>query len=442
MIQIREILFIFILILVNGYFSAAEIALISARKISLKRHADEGSKGAKVAIALVGDDPTKLLATIQVAITLVGMLASAIAAVSLAKPIQVWLETLGVVPISAVSSGLSVFMVTILVSYVTLVVGELVPKRIGLQRAGAVAIATARPIKALSIIAAPVVWFLTKSTSVVARLVGVGGNRGAEGVSEEEIKLLVTEQGSLLDEEKRMIHAIFELNDTVAREVMVPRVDILFIEDVLTVAEVARTIQPTGFSRAPIFHEDHDSVIGIVILKDLVIPLDSNKGDEPITNYMRPPAFVPETKKMLDLLEEMQEHRTQVVIVVDEYGGTAGILTMEDIVEEVVGEITDEFDKNNMLFTKIDSLCWAVDGGLSIEDALELGFPLEDSDEYETIAGWMLEQFGYIPRVGESIERNGYTFIVQTMRRRRIARIRIEQAASPIEGEPDEGERE
>lgn len=439
---VREIVIIFLLILVNGYFSAAEIALISARKISLKRLAAEGSKGAQAAIGLVGEDSTKLLATIQVAITLVGMLASAMAAVSLAQPVQVWLLSLGIKPLSAVAAGLSVVLVTLMISYVTLVVGELVPKRLGLQRAEAVAIATARPIKALSIIAGPIVWLLTRSTALVARLVGAGDNKSAEGISEEEIKLLVTEQGSLLEEEKRMIHAIFELNDTVAREVMAPRVDILFLEDTVSVSDAARIIQPTGFSRVPIFHEDHDSVIGVVILKDLVIPLDNEKGDSPITDYMRPAVFVPESKKILDLLEEMQAHRNQLVIVVDEYGGTAGILTMEDIVEEVVGEISDEFDKSRALYREIRPQKWVIEGNLPIEDALELGFPLEDSDEYETVAGWMLDQLGHIPRVGESFSREDYLFTVQNMRRKRIVRIRVEQLETSLGGESDEREHE
>lgn len=425
---IREILLIVVLILINGYFAAAEIALISARKSLLKQKAEEGVKGARVAIELT-DDPTSLLATIQIAITLVGMLASATAAVTLSVPLQKWMEGFNLPWLTTIAAGLAIVVVTLVISYVTLVVGELAPKRLGLQQANRVAISVSRPVAFLAMVAKPIVWFLTISTRVVAKLIGAGENKSQEGVSEEEIKLLVTEQGSLLDEEKRMIHEIFELGDTVVREIMVPRVDMMFVEDTISVQEAASIIHATGYSRVPVFHDDHDKIIGVVILKDLVIPLSENKGDEPITNHMRTPIFVPETKDILPLLREMQSHRNQMAVVVDEYGGTAGIVTLEDVVEEVVGEITDEFDIDKAAIIEAGPKSWIVEGGLSTEDCMELGIPLDESDEYDTVAGWLLEQLGHIPHTGETYQHKGYRFTVQGMRRRRISRIRIEAIA-------------
>ncbi len=347
-----QVLLIIVLVAINGYFAAAEIALISVRRAALQRRAEEGSKGAKSALALT-DDPTRLLATIQISITFVGFLAAAAGAVALAAPLEAWLVGLGLPLLARLAPSLSVLTVTLFISYATLVFGELVPKRLGLQRAESVAVAVSGPVTWLERVFAPLVWLLTISTTAVARLIGLKTDGGRPGVSEEEIKLLVTEQGSLLDEEKRMIHEIFELGDTVAREIMVPRVDMVLAEDTSTVAHAASVMQGTGFSRLPIFHDDHDKIVGVVMLKDLVAPLSTGAGDELVTEHMREPVFVPETKGILPLLSEMRATRNQMAIVVDEYGGTAGLATLEDIVEEIVGEIADEFDRDHRYITRI-----------------------------------------------------------------------------------------
>lgn len=421
-----------VLVVLNGYFAAAEISLISARRATLKKRAEEGSRKAKAALALT-EDPTRLLATIQVGITFVGFLASAAAAVSLARPVEAWLRSFGIRWLASVAAGSSVLLVTLIVSYVTLIFGELVPKRLGLQRAERVALTVATPITWLARLFAPLVWFLTVSTSAVARVLGVGGEGGRPGVSEEEIKLLVTEQGSLLEEEKRMIHEIFELGDTVAREIMVPRVDMVLVEDTSTVGEVVHTMRGTGFSRVPVFHGNRDHIVGIAFLKDLVVPLAEGAAEDPILEHVREPVYVPETKGILPLLREMQTRRNQVAIVVDEYGGTAGLVTVEDIVEEVVGEIADEFDRDRRYITEISENEWVIDGRLPLEDAIGIGLPVEESDEYDTIAGWLLARLGHIPAPGERYAVNGFEFRVQAMRRRRIARIRVRADRKPAE---------
>lgn len=429
-----EILLVLGLILLNGYFAASEIALISVRRAALQSRAEQGSAGARAAVELT-DDPSRLLATIQIGITLVGFLASATAAVSLASPIADWLRSFENAWLASVAQGLSVLLVTLMISYLTLVFGELAPKRLGLQRAETVAVKVARPVLLLARVMGPVVWVLSRSTNLAARLLGVKGSGARPGITEEEIKLLVTEQGTLLDEEKRMIHEIFELGDTVAREVMVPRVDVMFIEDTATVGDALEVIRTRGFSRLPVVHEDADKIVGLVLLKDIVTVASEGRLEEPVTSFLRTPVFAPETKPILPLLSEMQKTRNHMVIVVDEYGGTAGIVTIEDIVEEIIGEVIDEFDPDLAYVTELGRDRWVLDGRLPVEDAAELGLPVEESDEYETLAGWMLVQLGHIPVPGERVDVEGVSFSVQAVRRRRIARVLVtrEDGADPRE---------
>jgi putative hemolysin len=438
------VLFILVLVVLNGYFAAAEIALISARRAALSARAERGSAGARAAVRLL-DDPSRLLATIQIGITLVGFLASATAAVSLSQPLAEWMRESGITWLGRGSAGIALFTVTLSISYLTLVLGELAPKRLGLQRAEAVAIVVARPITVLAIVVSPIVWLLARSTDMASLALGVKPGQGRPGVSEEEIKLLVTEQGTLLDEEKRMIHEIFELGDTVAREIMVPRVDMRLLEDDVTVREALPVFRTSGFSRLPVYHESPDSIVGIVLLKDLVEPAADGRLDEPVTAFSRPPVFVPETKGILALLSEMRARRNHLAIVVDEYGGTAGLATIEDIVEEIIGEVADEFDPDCRFVTTMGPDSWILDGRLPVEDAIDMGLPVLESDEYETIAGWMLVRLGHIPVPGEMVVESGVTFTVQAVRRRRIARLLVQRVPFAAEvtyldrkGDPDE----
>ncbi len=421
-----EIAFIFGLVVLNGYFAAAEIALISARRAVLVQKAEAGSKGARVAIGLL-EDPSRLLATIQIGITLVGFLASATAAVSLSQPLAEWLRTAGFGPVSRAASAVALFVVTLAIAYFTLVFGELAPKRLGLQRSEGVATAVARPVAVLAALVSPVVWLLARSTDVAALLLGVKPGQGRPGVSEEEIKLLVTEQGTLLEEEKRMIHEIFELGDTVAREIMVPRVDMVLVDDETTVREALAIFRRSGFSRLPVHSASPDKIVGIVLLKDLVEPAARGELDQAVSAYVRQPVFVPETKGILALLSDMQALRNHMAIVIDEHGGTAGLVTIEDIVEEIIGEVVDEFDRDHRYITTVAPGRWVVDGRLPVEDAEEMGLPVDESDEYETIAGWLLYRFGHIPVVGEIVDTGGVRFTVQAVRRRRISRVFVER---------------
>lgn len=422
---IGEMFLVAVLIVLNGYFAAAEIALVSARRAALKAEAEDGSNQARAVLKLTSD-PSRFLAATQVGITLVGFGASATAAVALAAPIAEWLESLGVGWVSNISAGLSVFLVTLVISYLTLVLGELAPKRLGLQRAESVAKAVAGPITVLQNVTAPLIWVLSRSTDAAARLLGVKPGSVRPGVTEEEIKLLVTEQGTLLDEEKRMIHEIFALGDTVAKEVMVPRVDAAMIEDTATLSEAIELFRTSGYSRLPVYNDDPDSVVGILLLKDLVGPASAGRVDDPVTRYMRPAVFVPETKPILAMLSDMQRARNHLAVVVDEYGGTAGLVTIEDIVEEIIGEVADEFDKERRYITTLGPDEWVVDGLLSVEEARDLlDLDVPESEEYETVAGWVLMELGHIPVPGEIVAHGDLTVRVEAVRRRRIARLRV-----------------
>lgn len=223
-----------------------------------------------------------------------------------------------------------------------------------------------------------------------------------------------------------MIREVFELGDTVVREIMVPRVDAEMLEDSLTVGEALPVFQKTGFSRMPVFHEDQDSVVGVALLKDLVEPVAAGRADDLLAEYIRAPFFIPETKPILDLLSEMRMTHNHMAVVVDEHGGTAGIVTIEDIVEEIVGEISDEFDREHRFISQVGPERWIVDGRLSAEEAREkLGIAVPESEEYETLAGWVLMELGHIPHSGEWVNAGDTVVRVLGVRRRRVARLLV-----------------
>lgn len=434
---VGQIITIALLIALNGYFAAAEMALVSARRTALQSAADKGSAGARAALRLL-EDPNRMLSVISVAIVLVGFTAASLAAVTFEAPLAGLLRSAGIMWVTPFASGLAVFLVTIAVSYLTLVFGELAPKRLALDRSEAVAQGVARPVTWLAVAFTPLIWVLGRSTDLIARLLGVRAGGKAHGVSEEEIRLLVRDQSTLLDEEKRMISEVLEIGDTVAREVMVPRVDVAMIEDTVKLADALPVFRRTGFSRMPVFHDDSDSVVGVALLKDLLEPIAGGDTAGLLSDRARPPLFVPETKPILGLLQEMRASHNHMVIVVDEHGGTAGIVTIEDIVEEIVGEISDEFDRDHRYIEVVSDGVWVVDGRLPVEDANEdLGLPVPESEEYDTLAGWVLAALGHIPVVGERLEIGGMEIRVDAVRRRRIARLRVTAKADP--GSPESG---
>lgn len=260
--------------------------------------------------------------------------------------------------------------------------------------------------------------------------------RSGATTSEETIKDMVTENEELLDDEKRMIHEIIKLGDTTVREVMQPRVDMIFVEEQETVKQAIDRMRGTGYSRLPVYKEDYDRIVGVAYYKDLMEPLMDGREEDAVGKYAYKTLFVPETKEIYPLLSEMQTNRQQMAIVVDEYGGTDGLITLEDIVEEIVGEITDETDLEDRHITQLTETEWLVDGRLSCVEAAEQGWPVIESDEYETIAGWFMAAIDKVPQSGDEFETAGYLFKVQSMRRRRISIIRVkrlEQAESDLD---------
>ena len=414
----------FLLVLVNGYFSMSEMALVNAKHVLLQKEADEGDKKAQRALSLASDSG-QFLATIQVAITLVGFFASAAAATNLSDPLAQWLSGFGVGWLSVIAPGLAPVLITLVVSYLSIVVGELVPKRMALADAERVSKTVAGPLMVFQKVARPLVALTSASANGLSRLLRIKNADERQSVSEEEIKYMVTDNDELLPDEKRMIHDILDLGDMTVHEIMQPRVDMILVEDTETVRQAVDRMRGTGYSRLPVFHEDIDRIVGIVHYKDLLAPLMDGKENEPVADYAYEALFVPETKDLFPLLSEMQTNRQQMAIVVDEYGGTDGLITVEDIVEEIVGEIIDESDIENKFITPLSDGTWLVDGRFPVEDALKLGWPVTESDDYETMAGWLMGMIDFVPQVGDEFEFGGYRFKIQAMRRRRISNIRV-----------------
>lgn len=253
----------------------------------------------------------------------------------------------------------------------------------------------------------------------------VCNRKNSQAASEEQIRDLVTDSEELLDDEKSMIHEIIELGDMTAVEVMQPRMDMILVEDTDTVRQAAERMTGTGYSRLPVYHEDYDHIIGIVHYKDLFPALVDGRGDEPVGSYAFEPMYVPVTKDVLPLLSEMQHSHQQMAIVVDEYGGTGGVITFEDIVEEIVGEILDEKDRDGSFLRVVREGEWVADGRLPIKEAAELGWPVQDSDDYETLAGWLMSVSDTVPQTGDVISQEGFDFKIEGMRRRRVKRVRV-----------------
>lgn len=413
-----------VLIFVNGYFSMSEMALVNVRLHLLQHEAEEGDVKAKKAYELASDSG-QMLATIQVAITLVGFFASAAAATNLSGPLSDWMSGFGIGWLSTIAPVVAPVLITLVVSYLSIVLGELVPKQMALADTEKISKSVAGPLRVFQFIATPLVWLTGASAKAIAHLLGVRDADDRQNVSEEEIKVLVTDNEELLDDEKRMIHEILDLSDMSVREIMQPRVDMIIVEDTETIQQALDRMRGTGYSRLPVCHEEIDEIVGIVHYKDLMGPLMDGKGEEPVANYAYEALFVPDAKDAFPLLTEMQTSHQQMAIVIDEYGGTAGLVTVEDIVEEIVGEIIDETDKENPFIVADSEDRWTVDGRFPVEEAELLGWPVEASDDYETMAGWLMSALDAVPQVGDEFCLSGYRFKILSMRRHRIQRIRV-----------------
>ena len=392
-----QVLVIIILILLNAFFAATEIAFISLNDAKIDIQAKEGNKKAKkIKDMLV--NPSKFLATIQIGITLAGFLSSAFAsetfASELAPILNNWIPAISL----SAWNNIAIIVITIILSYFTLIFGELVPKRIAMKNSEKIAFASIGIIKTISIVTSPFVKFLTFSTNIVSRLFGVSENE-EETVTEEEIRMMVDvgeEKGTIDQEEKNMINNVFEFNDKVVSEIMIPRTKIFALDMNMSISEVIEELsEDLRYSRIPVYDENIDNIKGIVYIKDILLS-NKNKNTR-IRNLIKEAFFVPETKPVNELFEELRKQRKQIAIVIDEYGGTSGILTMEDILEEIVGDIYDEYDKVEKIYEQLDENTFMLSGNMAIYEVEDiLGIDIEDGD-YDTLSGYLVEELGRIP---------------------------------------------
>ena len=425
--MISQLIFLFILILLNAYFAATEIAFISLNDAKIEKQAKDGNKKAKQ-IQKMLKNPSKFLATIQIGITLAGFLSSAFAsdafAGMLAPVLNEWMPFISI----ATWQNISIVIITIILSFFTLVFGELVPKRLAMKYYEKISFATIGVIKGISVVTAPFVKLLTWSTNLVSKIFGVG-EQEEEIVTEEEIKMMVNqgeEKGSIEENEKELINNVFEFNDIIASEIMTYRTDIYAIEMNEDIYGILDEIDEYKYSRIPVYEETIDDIKGILFLKD-ILKLVSTRKEFKIADIMREAYFVPESKPIDEIFEELQANKMQMAIVVDEYGGTAGLLTMEDILEELVGNIFDEYDDVEVEYKRLDDNTYLIDGSVSLYEMKKiLDIELPEGD-YETLSGYLIEKLGRLPEEDEHpvIEDDHLTYKIEEYEDRRIKWVKV-----------------
>ncbi|MPZ21949.1 MAG: DUF21 domain-containing protein [Dehalococcoidia bacterium] len=399
------------LVLLNAAFAGTEIALLTLRESQVARLAQRGRAGAVLA-RLVGD-PNRFLATIQIGITLAGFLASATAAVGLAQLLEEPLEFLG-----GSADFVAIIIVTLILTFFTLVLGELAPKRIALQRAERWALISARPLNFLAVATRPVVWLLSFSTNLIVRLFGGDPTQSREEITLEEVRDIIAAQAAFSPEQRRVISEAVEAGERTLREVLRPRTEFTAVQGDTPAAEALDTLVEAGHSRAPVFGKNIDEVLGVVHIRDLV------KASGPVSRHARPMAVFPGSVRVLEGLQRLQRDRQQMAVVVDEYGSVDGLVTLEDLIEELVGEIYDEFDRDVRGARRESDGSIVIPGGFPIHDLPDLGVELPDG-EYSTVAGLILEELGHIPKAGESVTINGWMLNVEEMDNLAIASVRL-----------------
>jgi putative hemolysin len=425
-----------VLMSINGFLAMARSALINVRKARLRQLAEEGSRSARSAERLA-EDANRLLATTQLGMMLSSSFAGAVVAVAAAPPLAEALEPWLAGASYPVAFGVSVFVAAIIM----LIFAELLPEIIALKYSERLALWLAGPLTVLAAIVMPLVRLMVWFSSRIARLFGAELRADLPLVTEEEIKTLVDageEEGVIQEEEKEMIYSIFELGDTLAREVMVPRIDIVALDVTIPMLEALDTIMQAGHSRIPVYQETIDNVLGVLYAKDLLHYLRENRTDIPLEKVLREAYFIPETKKASDLLPDLQQRRVHMAIVVDEYGGVAGLVTIEDLLEEIVGEIQDEYDTEEPFVEFIDDNAYIFDARVDLDDLNRLmatDLPTDDSD---TLGGFIYTELGKVPAVGDQVFFGEIDFTVESVSGRRIRKVRVERRPPSIVEEPDQ----
>jgi putative hemolysin len=416
-----ELGLVLVLVLVNAAFSGTEMALVSLREGQLQQLEQRSSTGALV--ARLARDPNRFLATIQVGITLAGFLASAAAAVSLAEPLERRLDFLG-----GAARAVSIVVVTILLSYATLVIGELAPKRVAMQRAERWALLSARLLAAMATLTRPVVWLLSRSSDVVVRIMGGDPSVTREEVTEAEIRELVETQASFTAKQRLIMEGAFDISERTLDEVLRPRPDVFVLDADEPVANALQELAASGHSRAPVAHDGNlDEVVGMVHLRDLL-----GQGDRPVREVAGELAAFPETTGALDVLHEMQVRRLQLALVVDEHGAAAGIVTIEDLLEELVGEIYDETDRDVVGVRRESDGSLVLPGRFPVHDLEDVGVHGMPEGPYATVAGLVLDVLGRVPEApGDRVTVAGRTIEVLAVDGRAITEVRIGPPSPP-----------
>jgi putative hemolysin len=438
---VLEIGVIVVLILFNAMFSATEMALVTLRKSRLDQLVDDGRRGARRILRLK-TDPGRFLAVIQIGITFIGFLAAAFAGVSMSAGLETTLE--GIPFLAPYAGAIALFVVTGILTIFTIIFGELVPKQIGLAHSERVAFLFGPFVDVLGRVLRPLVAFLTSVTRIVSGLFGAHVT-DTERISAEEIRLIIEqggEQGVLEAEEEQMIHAVIELGDQRIHEVMVPRIAMVSLPAASSLEQAIDTVIEEGHSRVPVYDTTVDEIIGILYAKDLLPFLKGSVEERPsLRSILRTPVFVPESMSVDDLLHEFQRRKVHIAIVLDEYGGTAGLVTIEDLLEEIVGEIQDEYDEEEPMIVQLSDDEARVDGRADVDDLGELfdvELALEDEDEYDTVGGLVYHRIGGVPKPGDRVSVGGLTLTVETTDGRRVGKVLV---VRDRDRQPDESDR-
>ena len=416
-----QIIVLAILILVNAFFAATEIAFISINDAKIEKQAKEGNKKAKQ-IRKMLKEPSKFLATIQIGITLAGFLSSAFAADAFADDLAPVLESL--IPLGlSVWKSISIIIITMILSYFSLVFGELVPKRLAMRNSEKIAFGTIGIVRAISVVTAPFVKLLTASTNGISKIFGIS-ETDEETVTEEEIRMMIDvgeEKGSIEEEERELINNVFEFNDKVVSEIMIHRKDIYAIDINSDVDHILKYLNEYKYSRIPVYEDNIDNIVGLLFIKDLIANINK-KEKVKISNLLREAYFVSENKQINELFRDLQRNKHQIAIVLDEYGGTAGLVTMEDIIEELVGNIFDEYDDEEKEYEKIDDNTYMISGSVSIHDLRKILNVEIPEGEYDTLSGYLIEELGRIPSDDEKpiIETDKVTYKIEDYEDKRI----------------------
>lgn len=425
--MLLEMLVILLMVLLNGFFACSEFAIVSVRKSRIAQLVAEGDERARI-IETLQQDPHRVLALVQVGVTVTGATASTIGGLIAVDYLRPWLQRLDMGFVSHAAEPVAVTSMVIVISYLLLILGELVPKAIGLQHADMIALRIARPIDVLSRVGAVAVGVLTVSSKAVMKLLRISGDSEAF-ISREEVQHIVAEgheSGVFSEEENEYIRNVFEFTHTCVREVMVPRTRIVALDLAASRDEVVAVILENMYSRYPVYRDTIEDIVGVVHGKDLLGRLVAGEPFD-LAAIMNPPVFVPESKKVNNMLKEMQRGHFQMALVVDEYGGLNGLVTSEDLIEELLGEIRDEHDAGEAsVIQRLPDGVLLVDGFLSVFDLCEtIGIRPDDDAPYDTVAGLILHELGRFPLSGESIDWHGYRFTCDEVTRTAILRVRI-----------------